>query len=1366
MIIQSTLNAKLIYIFGIDDDAHRGCLKIGEATLDADADLFQLSPNCEALNAAARKRIDQYTQTAGISYQLFHTELALRTKDKMIQGFNDKQVHDVLLASGIKRKQFNLEGKRASEWFITDLHTAIEAIKAVKAGLDAIAGSAITQGQTPVILRREQREAVDQTKERFAVGDQMLWNAKMRFGKTLSALQLFRELCEADKHYRRMLILTHRPVVNDGWFEDFGKIFYEPDTPFLYGSKRTGQSFATLEELMKKDRQLHYVYFASMQDLRGSSFVGGKFEKNDELFTAKWDLLVIDEAHEGTQTELGDKVVKALFRKGTKMLNLSGTPFNLFGKFKEEDIFTWSYTDEQRAKAQWAEEHEGDHNPYASLPRMNMFTYDLGENFDEFQDSEYSFNFHEFFRVDDEGQFVHEERVRQFLDLMCTPSSDSNYPFSTPLYRSYFRHTFWLIPGVREGLALERMLRQHPVFGGGNFNIANVAGDGNPDDPNDEALTKVRAAIGDTPGESYSITLSCGKLTTGVTVREWTAVFMLAGSAKTGAAGYMQTIFRVQSPGEIGGRQKTEAYVFDFAPDRVLTVMAAAAKTPTRPGRATDEQRAQLRELLNFFPIIAVEGSQTRRYDVDQLLTRLKHTFIERVVNSGFDSTNLYNDRLLNLSDVEIQDFADLKGIIGSTPAQESGKDIVVNDVGFDVEQSNGGADNTDKTPKTPLTDEEKQARQELKRRKEQKKDAISILRGISIRMPLLVYGAELKDDEDITIDNFTDKIDPQSWEEFMPTGISKQRFNQFKKYYDPEIFLESGRLIRARARKADSLRVNERIHKIADIFATFRNPDKETVLTPWRVVNMHMSDCLGGYDFFEETHTLPVDKPRLVDKGSVTNRVFNDPNTRILEINSKSGLYPLYVAYSTFRARCREWERQGFFEVDKMTLEDEQLVWDDVLADNIFVICRTPMAVSITRRTLCGFREVKRTNIKYYPNLIDKLKSEPDDFAQDIAKGQFYWHNKDVEKMMKFNAIVGNPPYQILDGGYSASAIPVYQHFVFASIKMKADYISLIMPAKWYNGGRGLEAFRNQMLSDKCVSLLYDFIDSHDCFVGVDIAGGVCYFLRDRFYQGLCEVTTIRQNCRKSYKRDLAENDVFIRTVEELKIIHKVRQDATDFLDATVAPQRPFGLRTYVTPLAGGDITLRYSGGKGPYDSSLIDLNKDLIDKWKVITTYSTNEHAGETDKQGKKRIISTLEILSPKEVCTETYLLLDTFNTREEALNMMGYIKTRFVRFMIATITTTQHLSRNNFKFVPLQDFTQAWTDEMLYKKYKLTPDEIAYIESLIKPMGDNSADDDDDEEPTSVVSKSANTLIVHGDVHIHGDYFENVNGIKSDK
>lgn len=281
-----------------------------------------------------------------------------------------------------------------------------------------------------------------------------------------------------------------------------------------------------------------------------------------------------------------------------------------------------------------------------------------------------------------------------------------------------------------------------------------------------------------------------------------------------------------------------------------------------------------------------------------------------------------------------------------------------------------------EKKPKKELTEEELKRLEELKKKTKNREAAISILRGISIRMPLLIYGAELSDEnQEITIDNFASLIDPQSWEEFMPKGVTKQKFNSFKKYYDPEIFCAAGKRIRAMARAADKLSIEERIERITDIFSTFRNPDKETVLTPWRVVNMHLGDCLGGYNFYDTEYQNVISEPRFIDKGEITAEVFS-PESRILEINSKSGLYPLYMAYGIYRARVKA----SLFAVE--TVEEQQTVWDKVIAENIFVICKTPMAKSITKRTLAGFRKVK-TNMWAPEDLVNKIKNQSELFIK-----------------------------------------------------------------------------------------------------------------------------------------------------------------------------------------------------------------------------------------------------------------------------------------------------------------------------------------------------------------------------------------------
>lgn len=366
---ESSLKSRLIYVFAINDEWHKDCLKIGETTLNGDDGSFP-SPNSEQLNEAARKRIDQYTKTAGIAYQLLYTELTLYIAGGTAHSFNDKQVHSVLERSGVKKKVFDTV-KGANEWFCCDLQTVKKAISAVKHGQTSLHPGDVSQTQTPIILRPEQNEAVEKTKKQFRRNNQMLWNAKMRFGKTLCALRVAK-----DMEMKRTIIITHRPVVDEGWFEDFGKIFFDR-SDYHYGSRTNGEDFESLERLAKKGDK--YVYFASMQDMRGSEIVGGKFDKNNKVFSTTWDFIIVDEAHEGTQTELGKAVIAELTGEKTKVLRLSGTPFNLLDDYSEEEIFTWDYVMEQKAKTEWDELHMGDPNPYESLPAINILTYDLGQ---------------------------------------------------------------------------------------------------------------------------------------------------------------------------------------------------------------------------------------------------------------------------------------------------------------------------------------------------------------------------------------------------------------------------------------------------------------------------------------------------------------------------------------------------------------------------------------------------------------------------------------------------------------------------------------------------------------------------------------------------------------------------------------------------------------------------------------------------------------------------------------------------------------------------------------------------------------------------------------------------------------------------
>ncbi len=1350
----STLKAKLIYIFTIGDEAHHGCVKIGEATLDESTD-STLPPNCKALNQAARKRIDQYTKTAGIDYTLRHTELTLSIHGGNIVTFNDKQVHDILLRSGIKRHDFSKKNQ-GREWFECSVDTAIAAINAAKEGRFSIRADEMVAIDEDIEFRPEQKEAIEKTVRKFQSGGKnMLWNAKMRFGKTLSALQVVK-----DMQFHRTLILTHRPVVDEGWFEDFHKIFKLFDG-YTYGSRLKGEPFNLLEKFAKKNPEAHYVYFASMQDLRGAEMAGGKFDKNQAILKADYDLLIVDEAHEGTQTELGQNVIKLLTKEKTHVLNLSGTPFNLLDNYSDDEIYTWDYVMEQKAKEEWDINHFGDPNPYAGLPRLNIFTFDLGKALSGFEDIEdTACNFKEFFRTwtgdqekdhrpmpeGAEGKFVHEEHVKSFLDLVVKYDPESNYPFSTKEFRNSFRHTLWMVPGVREARALSALLKVHPIFS--QFDIVNVAGDGDEEVENDDALKLVNKAMGDNPEDTRTITLSCGKLTTGVTVRPWTAVMMLSGSHNTDAKAYMQTIFRVQSPYTTNdGRRKENCYVFDFAPDRTLKVLADAAKVGSRArSTATESERVKLGEFLNFCPVIGYNDTRMESFNVERMLEQLKRAYISRVTKNGCDDPRLYNQEMLRKLDAEaLAKFKDLHAIIGSTKANHTSTDVDMAKTGLTNEQYKE-LERIQKKKKKDLTEEEKRRLEEAKEKKKNADAAISILRGISIRLPLLMYGADLEDEgQDITLENFAGLIDDQSWGEFMPRGVTKELFAEFAPYYDPDMFRAVGRNYRDLVRAADKLAPMERTREVARIFSYFRNPDKETVLTPWRVVNMHIGDCIGGRVFYDTDMQTELLKPRLVDHGEVTEKVFRDPDTRILEINSKTGLYPLYMAYSVFSEKLQAYRDSHMLATD-VPLDIQNEIWDGVLKDNIFVICKTEMAKSITRRTLRGFRKAK-VNARYFEDLINKITNQPDLFLMKVHNGVNYWNNKGLESDMKFSAVVGNPPYQtVVEGSNRSNSI--YNLFIEIACRLNSDYVSMITPSRWMTRGAQSipDSWIDKMLACNHFITMHDYTSASDCFSGVEIKGGVSYFLYCNSYSGKCSYT-IHHNGETSNKVDYLNAGglgIVIRDTRAGDILGKVQSvegENYESFSSLVSAQAFFGQDNTLNSNWKG-----YKTEKSSSSPIKCYLNKRLepkgygwMSKSEVQKEHGTIQlhkvYIPEAGGSGNDPIVLGRPFYGePGSVCSKTYLIIGfdpvkhSFS-KEECFNIISYIRTRFLRFLVSIRKNTQHATRDVYQFVPLQDFSKPWTDTELYQKYHLTQDEIDYIESMIKPMGDDALFDADD-------------------------------------
>ena len=1234
-------------------------------------------------------------------------------------------------------------------------------------------------------LRKEQLEAIKAAKDRFKqkAGNKFLWNAKMRFGKTVCALQLAKEL-----GYRRILIVTHRPTVNKEWLEAYEERFSDVISQYSYGTKSDTQSegtdFYTLKKKIAETEASHFLFFASMQYLRRSNLVGG--DNNEQLkkdiMTYDWDLVIVDEAHEGTRTELGQKVLEYLEHKttlakdekDTRMLHLSGTPFNLYEDFKDNEIYTWDYVDEQTAKNTWYDDpfHKGLPNPYAVLPHMNILTFSLSSVFDTFIEEGGSFKFRDFFRTktgsdipeDERGKFLHEEDVRKFIAKLRGKDDDNNFPFSNDEFRKSFRHTLWIVPGVKEAKALKKLLKEDKVFS--KFEVVNVAGN-NDDELKDSALDSVLAAITDQPDQTRTITLSCGRLTTGTTVKPWTAVLYLKGSEDTKAATYMQTIFRVQSPCFIGNKMKTECYVFDFDYQRTLKVVAETAKYSTIAKKASNQN--ELKELTqdeldkknmqaflnccNVKPLVPFteDGATMTEFNVESIFKRLEAVYVDRLVTSGFNDKCLYDMTELNKID---KDFIDRLREKGAAADHIEGERRRKGEKAIDVNH---------------LTEDRK------KLEKEEFKKRISDIRGISLRIPLLMFGGADKGNTKtpLTVDNFTKLITDESWNEFMPKKISKDDFNKIRKVFKATRFEEAGKKYRALAIEADDMHIDDRMERITTIHSWFKNPDKETVLTPWPVVNMHLHTALGGYSFFDpQDYKSPVMKDVIVkdengrevldENGNVrtesveisvteqpayrkgiTNNVFgvydsgkDAIQTQILEINSKTGLYPLYMAYNLYRLQMDAYIREkAYDDVENLSVEEEQATWDNVIRNNIFVICNTKMAAQITFRTLMGFRDEDKGQHHIKTTQLVKRALEDDsrkELINELRSGEF-WGIKDIT--MNFNAIVGNPPYQMSDKGDAASdaAAPIYQHFVEIAKALEPNYISIIMPSKWMVGGRSeLDSFRENMKADTHIQLIVDYEDDRRIFPTAHNDGGICFFLWNKN----------KNSCKLDYKFYPISGDevsgttlsnkytkYVIRDSNILRILDKIGSDS-EKMSLIVSKTQPFGIRKDVfnkpekyknaklsdRPFDGSVKIFGVKGYKGGAKRTEGYITKDIIndkysaiDKYKLFftTSYSSNAKIAPEPIKG-----------FPNEICTETFLLVGPFNNKAEMENCYKYMHTTFFRFLLYYGHGTMQVNSDVFSYIPKLDFSETWDDEKLFNEFDINDEkDISLIKSVMK-------------------------------------------------
>ena len=543
-----------------------------------------------------------------------------------------------------------------------------------------------------------------------------------------------------------------------------------------------------------------------------------------------------------------------------------------------------------------------------------------------------------------------------------------------------------------------------------------------------------------------------------------------------------------------------------------------------------------------------------------------------------------------------------------------------------------------------------------------------------------------------------------------MPKGVTKSKFKEISKYYDNEIFIGAGRRIRNIARHADTLPPIERAKTISDIFSTFRNPDKETVLTPWRTVNKHMGDTLGGWNYFDERYIVSLEDPRFINNGDVTHELLINKDSKILEINSKTGLYPLYVTISLFKNKCLNVDSKKFS--DHIARE----IWNQTVEDNIFVVCRTPMAKTITKRTLIGYSDVD-INVIALEKIIEDLNDEQYEKVNDIINNPKTW-NKDGDKM-NFDAIIGNPPYQNSTGGGQAQGTPLYDKFVLSAMKLNPKYISMIMPSRWFSGGfSALDKFRSEFIKDNHIVRMCDYPSALDCFSNVEIKGGVCYFLYDSRYNGKCNFRTYHNNELVSeMDRFLLEEGckTIIRDNNSIEILKKVLSKKYESFSNIVSTLWPYSTNSTFTSFSKNkkkpdDYIAYILKDKGWVSKDDIKKNHNIANKWKLFLPRNVGK--GDSKSDMIKPILA-----EPNSVCSGTYIVCGPFDTEEEAKNVMSYINTKFFHFLLSLKKISQENTNKCYEFIPKLNFNQHYNDELLFEMFELTDKEIEYINTKVR-------------------------------------------------
>lgn len=1185
----------------------------------------------------------------------------------------------------------------------------------------------------------------------------MLMYAVMRFGKSFTSME-----CALKANAKFILVVSGKADVKEEWKKTVESHVDFKDYIFFTKSDLEKNQNVITETLSQQSLPNRVVVFVTLQDLQGDKIKN----KHREIFSSKIDLLIIDETHFAARSEkLGaviqnssaetnlsseekstvDDVEKFFAKKQLQAeitLHLSGTPYRILmnGEFEQDAIIAfYQFSDIVADRQKWYEENRdkilvGDDserpvyewdNPYFGFPEMIRFAFHPNqsslERMRHLKDNGESSDFADLFQTysndasaGNHDKFKYEQEVLDFLKIIDGKKEDENIfaflDYDKIKEGRMCRHIVMVLPFCASCDAMAKLLeeRKAEFINLSEYKVLNISGWDSPARYSDPKV--IKQTISDFEAkDKRTLTLTVNRLLTGSTVPEWDTMIYLKDTQSPQE--YDQAIFRLQSPfvktyteGDkvLKIDMKPQTLLVDFKPDRMFVLQGkkSGIQNANLNQAGGNELGKRIERDLQISPIIELNHNKLRRVQAPQIIEAISHYSIERGV---FDEVaDIPVDTLLR-NNKEIYDF------ICALPEFKSKQGIIIPAVntndGDDLETEQTEDGSAEPTPSTTgqTPDSDNTPANQTGTRKD------NFEAKFRTYYANLLYYAFLTKDKVNSIDQILLTIDSSDNARIARNlGISKEFLTLLRTNINPAILGEW----------------DNHIFNINHLANDENVPPLERALT----VIGQLSKISASE--VKTPENICKDMIALLPEEFLCSAVAN--GHKFLDIASKTGEFAIAL-----------YERMKEAGID-----------DELIKNSIYSIPTSKMTYEFVLKfyDILGLNPDNIASFTSYDLINGKDENEEIDYdkitkllRQNKPFNDILMSDKPEEgaDMIEFGAIVGNPPYQEDDGGAQKSARPIYNYFIEAAQKMHPTYITLITPTRWFAGGKGLDDFRNKMLNDKTIKVLHDYLHPEDVFTDTNNRGGICFFLSDATYdntENLVEVYTHDKNgVVRSAKRPMKTRDleIFIRDSQAVSILDKVLPIGSQIetLDKYISAAKAFGFRTFFIKdsrfrpspehLSRPILCYGRSNKLGYVEKSEITSHKDWIAKWKVYVPESNNIGT-ELNDDNQNSFVGASQT-----ICTETYLVVGAELNLDEtsATNLSNYLRTRFARYMLSLAKISQHGTAKTYRFVPLQDFTEnsgidwsvpiAEIDEQLYAKYGLTDEEIAFIESMIKPM-----------------------------------------------